>query len=178
VTQTNLLGTMNCARVALRGFVAQGQGQLYNFEGFGSNGKMFRTGLAPYGATKCAIRYLTRALAREVAGTNVQVAALSPGIVVTDLLLKPYARQPAQLAKAQRIFNVLADHVETVTPYLAQRVLENRKSGVLIAWLTTPKVLARFLCASFRKRNLFEGHALHLPAGEPAHARRPRPPAP
>jgi NAD(P)-dependent dehydrogenase (short-subunit alcohol dehydrogenase family) len=156
VSNTNLLGSMNCARAALAGFIKQNHGQLYNFEGFGSNGKMFRTGLTPYGATKSALRYLTLALAKEVTGTKVQVGALSPGIVVTDLLLKPYAGRADELAKAKKIFNILADRVETVTPYLVERVLQNDKNGQIIAWLTSAKVMGRFATAAFRKRDLFE----------------------
>ncbi len=156
VCNTNLLGSMNSARVALAGFIAQGHGQLYNFEGFGSNGKMFRTGLAPYGATKSALRYLTKALAKEVAGTNVKVCALSPGIVVTDLLLAPYEGRPDELEKAKKVFNILADRVETVAPYLAERVLQNDKNGRVIAWLSSAKVLKRFATASFNKRDLFK----------------------
>lgn len=156
VSNTNLLGSMNCARAALAGFIKQNHGQLYNFEGFGSNGKMFRTGLTPYGATKSGVRYLTLALAKEVAATNVQVGALSPGIVVTDLLLQPYAEHADELAKAKKIFNILADRVETVTPYLVERVLQNDKNGQIISWLTTAKVMSRFATAAFRKRDLFE----------------------
>ncbi len=176
VTTTNLLGSMYCARVALAGFIKQNSGQLYNFEGFGSNGKMFRTGLTPYGATKSAIRYLTRALAKEVAKTNVQVGALSPGIVVTDLLLSAYHEHPQELTKAKKIFNILADHVETVTPYLVERVLANDKNGQLIAWLTTGKVLGRFATAGFKKRDLFS-EAVPPRAAKATAAAGIRPPA-
>lgn len=172
VTSTNLLGTMYCARVALAGFIKQNSGQLYNFEGFGSNGKMFRTGLTPYGATKSAIRYLTRGLAKEVAKTNVQVGALSPGIVVTDLLLSPYEEHPDELTKAKKIFNILADQVETVTPFLVEKVLENDKNGQIIEWLTTGKVLGRFATAGFRKRDLFQD-TVPPPAGRAASVRPP-----
>ncbi len=176
VTHTNLLGTLNCARAALAGMMKQGSGHLYNFEGFGSNGKMFRQGLTPYGSTKCAIRYLTRALAKEVEKTNVKVGALSPGIVVTDLLLSPYEAHPGELEKAKKIFNILADHVETVTPFLADKVLANDKNGQLIEWLTTSKVLGRFATAGFRKRDLFQDT---IPPPKPAVSRAPsaRPPA-
>lgn len=176
VTTTNLLGTMYCARVALAGFIKQDGGQLYNFEGFGSNGKMFRTGLTPYGATKSAIRYLTRGLAKEVAKTNVQVGALSPGIVVTDLLLAPYGEHPQELTRAKKIFNILADHVETVTPYLVERVLENDKNGQIIEWLTTGKVLGRFATAGFKKRDLFQD-TVPPPAASTARAASARPSA-
>ncbi len=57
--------------------------------------------------------------------------------------------------ESRKIFNILADKVETVTPWLAARVLRNKKSGALIAWLTTPKILFRFLMAPFSRRDLF-----------------------
>ncbi len=50
----------------------------------------------------------------------------------------------------------LAGHVETVTPWLAQKVLANKKNGVSISWLTRGKIIGRFLIAPFRKRDLFE----------------------
>jgi hypothetical protein len=46
--------------------------------------------------------------------------------------------------------------VETVTPWLAQKVLANQRSGVRITWLTRRKVMGRFLTAPLRKRDLFE----------------------
>jgi hypothetical protein len=42
-----------------------------------------------------------------------------------------------------------------VTPYLAEKVLANDKSGARIEWLTTLQVFGRFLTAPFRKRDLF-----------------------
>ena len=74
-------------------------------------------------------------------------------MVLTDMLLDniPAERQ----ANAKRIFNILADRVETVAPWLAQRILENDKAGARIAWLTTPQIFMRFLLARFRKRDLF-----------------------
>jgi hypothetical protein len=45
--------------------------------------------------------------------------------------------------------------VETVTPWLAERVLADEKHGAHIAWLTRGKVMWRFLTASLHKRDLF-----------------------
>ena len=53
------------------------------------------------------------------------------------------------------MFNILADKVETVTPWLAQKVLTNKRTGVRFNWLTRGKVMVRFLMAPFRKRDLF-----------------------
>ena len=58
-------------------------------EGFGS-GDQTALGMAAYGATKRAVTYLNKALQKEVSNTPVQVCTLSPGIVVTDLLVGDY----------------------------------------------------------------------------------------
>jgi hypothetical protein len=51
---------------------------------------------------------------------------------------------------------MLGDRVETVTPWLVQQMLENRKTGARFQWLTTPRLFARLLGARFIKRNLFD----------------------
>jgi NAD(P)-dependent dehydrogenase (short-subunit alcohol dehydrogenase family) len=152
--QTNLNGTLYGCKVALAGMVKQGGGQIYTFEGFGSDG-MTSVGISVYGSTKRAIRYLTEALAKEYAGTPVLIGSLSPGIVATDLLVYSSRTQdPAEWAKAKRIMNILGDRVESVTPWLAEQALANRSQGAKIAWLTRGKALRRFLSAPFNKRDL------------------------
>jgi hypothetical protein len=77
-------------------------------------------------------------------------------MVVTDLLTKQYeTRPPEDWERATRIFNILADHVEAVAPWLVDKVLKNEKTGVRFKYLTTPKLVGRFLAAPFRKRDLF-----------------------
>ena len=156
VVGTNLLGAMYGSRVALRGMIAQGHGALYNMEGMGSEGRL-APGMAPYGCTKRAIRYLIRALVAEAKSTPVLVGALSPGMVLTDLLLGESGASPEALERFRRIYNILADRVETVTPWLADRILANTKQGARIAWLTQGKAMGRFMLAPFRKRDLFSG---------------------
>lgn len=157
VVAINLIGSLYGCQVAIRGMRAQGGGHVYNFEGFGSNGRQFHPYMGAYGCTKSAIRYLTEALRRETKGSGVRVGAISPGIVVTDLLSEPYRNKPAEWAKAKKIFNILGDHVETVTPFIAEELLKGRASGQTISWLTTGKVLGRFISALFRRRDLFAG---------------------
>jgi hypothetical protein len=76
-------------------------------------------------------------------------------MVVTDLLTGQYRDRPDEWERAKRIFNILADRVETVAPWLAERVLANTQSGARIRWLTRSKLIGRFLAAPFRKRDLF-----------------------
>lgn len=154
IVNTNLTGMLFGCKVALAGMKEQGRGQLWNMEGFGSNG-MARAGLTAYGATKRAVDYLNRALRKDAAGTGVQVCALSPGMVLTDLLIGEYDFDSPAGQRAKGIFNILADRVETVTPWLAEQVLKTDRDGARVAWLTTGKVMARFLTARLRKRDLF-----------------------
>ena len=154
IVNINLIGMLLANKVALAGMKAQGGGQIWNMEGFGSNG-MAQPGLAAYGATKRAVDYLNKALRKDAAGTGVQICALSPGIVVTDLLVGDYDLDSEQWRQAKRMFNILGDTVETVAPYLVERILKANRDGARVAWLTTGKAMRRFLAAPFRKRELF-----------------------
>lgn len=155
VVETNILGTMYGTKVALKEMLAQGYGALYNMEGLGSDGRIV-DGLAIYGSTKSALRYLDRSLEKQLKDMPVIVGALSPGMVVTDMLTIQYEnRPPEEWERAKRIFNILADRVENVTPWMAEQILKNEKSGVRIAWMTPGKLLYRFIVAPFRRRDLF-----------------------
>jgi len=155
VVSANLIGVTNGCAVALAGLEAQdGGGWIWNMEGFGSGGQK-QPGMTTYGATKRAVTYLTESLVKETKGGNVKVGFLSPGIVATDLLTDDYDGQPEAFEKARKIFNILGDRVETVTPWLADHLLAASKSGARVAWLTTPKAMGRFMTAGFRKRDIF-----------------------
>jgi NAD(P)-dependent dehydrogenase (short-subunit alcohol dehydrogenase family) len=154
IVQTNLIGVMYASHIVLREMLKQGSGQLFNMEGFGSEGRKM-VGIIPYGTTKYALRYFTKSLQLELKDTPIIAATLSPGIVITDLLMDDYKRRPQDLERAKRIFNILGDTVETVTPFLAEGVLANTRQGAHIAWLTTPKIITRFMTSPFNKRDLF-----------------------
>lgn len=154
VVDTNLLGVMYSSQIVINEMLKQGGGQLYNMEGLGSDGRI-ADGLAVYGSTKRALNYFTKSLQLETKNTPVQVCLLSPGIVITDLLIQDYEGMPEKFERAKKFFNILGDTVETVTPYLAEKILAN-KDGKKVAWLTTPKVFMRFMTAAFNKRDLFK----------------------
>ena len=158
IVDTNLTGLLLACKVALTGMKEQGGGQIWNMEGFGSNG-MAQPGLAAYGATKRAVNYLNKALRKDAASAGIHVCTLSPGIVVTDLLTGDYDLNSAEWQRAKRMFNILADRVETVTPFLADGILKANRDGAKVAWLTTGKAMGRFLTARFRKRDLFADQA-------------------
>jgi NAD(P)-dependent dehydrogenase (short-subunit alcohol dehydrogenase family) len=157
ITSINLIGAINGCAVAIAGMLAQGSGYVWNMEGYGSNG-MKAPGMAPYGSTKYGLTYLTGTVVKELADKPVGIGYLSPGIVVTDLLVGDYDGNPAAFEKAKRALAVLGDKVETVTPFLADGVLNTHKNGARVAWLTKRKAALRFATAGKqRKRNIFEG---------------------
>lgn len=154
IVDIDLKGLIFGSQVAIRGMIQQGQGHLYNMEGFGSNGRT-RAGISLYGATKSAVRFLSRSLTKETADSPVKVSTLSPGIVITEFITDQYKDDPQGLEAAKKVFNTLGDRVETVTPWLVEQVLANEKSGASIAWLTPFKVIKRFATARITQRDLF-----------------------
>lgn len=151
---TNLTGALLASKVAIRNMLDQGHGQLWNTEGFGSDGAT-QPGMVAYGSTKRAVRYMQKGLRKDTADTPVQVCTISPGIVVTDLLVGDYDLTSEAWEKSKKIFNILGDEVQTVTPWLADQVLATDKSGARVAWLTRRKAGGRFMTAAFNKRDLF-----------------------
>jgi len=160
VVDTNLIGLLYGCKVAIKGLLAQGQGQVFNFEGHGSN-DMVLAGLTPYGTTKRAVRYLTESLLAELDGKPVIVGTISPGIVITDLLIQDMKNMTEEDRKqARMIFNILGDKVETVTPFLAEKVLANTKPGARIDWLTDEISQQRFADDKYLERDLLSEFGL------------------
>jgi NAD(P)-dependent dehydrogenase (short-subunit alcohol dehydrogenase family) len=156
VVETNLLGALNGTKVAMEGMLAQGRGAIYNMEGMGAEGGRVE-GLALYGLTKRAIAYLDRALAAEARGTPIIVGAILPGMVATEMLSDQYKDRPEEWGRAKRIFNILADPVDEIAPWAAERMLRNTRSGIVMKRRSSIGLMGRFLLAPFRKRELFPG---------------------
>ena len=152
VVDTNLIGLIYCNQIVINGMMQQGSGTIYNMEGSGSSGRPFPT-LLLYQLTKRALKFMTTGLVKATEDSQVKICYLSPGIVPTDLLVEGYDEEG--LNRAKRIFNILGDRVETVTPYLADEILKNDKHGARIAWMTTPKIIWRFITSPFNKRDIF-----------------------
>jgi NAD(P)-dependent dehydrogenase (short-subunit alcohol dehydrogenase family) len=151
---TNLTGLMYCNQIAMNGMYRQGGGKIFNMEGFGSNG-MVRPAISVYGTTKYGVRYLTKALAAEMQGTPVKVCYLSPGIVITDLLVPPPEKRDANWERSKKILNLLADTVETVTPFLVEGMLAVKEGGEAVRWLTPRKIIGRKLASYVKPRDVF-----------------------
>jgi NAD(P)-dependent dehydrogenase (short-subunit alcohol dehydrogenase family) len=156
IVETNLLGVMYGSMVAVQGMLEQGFGAIYNMEGMGSTGRKME-GMTVYGTTKYGLRYFTESLVMETQNTPIIVGAIRPGMVMTDMLYKEeFEGRPEDLERTKRVFNILADKVDTVAPWLVDRILANNKTGIEISWLTTWKIAGRFLAAPFRNRDVFQ----------------------
>jgi short-subunit dehydrogenase len=151
---TNVVGLLNCNSVVIPKMYAQGGGKIFNMEGFGSNGQI-RFGASVYGMTKYALFYLTKSLVQELEKTPVKMCYLSPGIVVTDMLVPPPDQRGEAWEQVKKILNILADTVETVTPFLVEGMLKANRNGDAVRWLTKAKVRRRFFMNIFRKRDVF-----------------------
>jgi NAD(P)-dependent dehydrogenase (short-subunit alcohol dehydrogenase family) len=153
VVDTNLTGMMMATQMIYNRMKDQGHGAIYNMEGLGSDGR-YVPGLIPYGATKRAVRYFTETFAKEVNDDQILVGTISPGMVMTDLLIEPLKKNPERNKQAVRIYNILADETETVAPWLVERMIGNTRNGAKIAWLTKGKVFKRFLLSPVRRRDI------------------------
>ena len=155
VIATNLLGTAYGSQVAVKGMLTQGFGAIYNMEGMGGDGRK-HPGLTTYGTSKYAVHYFTKSLALEAKETPVIVGSLRPGMVITDLLTERYKDRPEEWERAKKIFNIIADRIENVTPWLAKRMLVNQKNGAILAYSSILKLLWRMVSQPFNRRNLFQ----------------------
>lgn len=157
IIDTNVKGLMLATHVAYNGMLKQGSGAIYNMEGLGSDGRSI-PGLTPYGTSKRAVRYFTDAFAKEVKNGPVIVGTISPGMVLTDMTLGQLRKDPDKNRELKKIYNILANDPETITPFLVKKMIQNRKNGVKISWLTPGKIMTRFMLAPLLRRDIVSRH--------------------
>ena len=155
VVDTNVLGLIFGSQVAVRGMLAQKHGAIYSMEGMGSDGRM-HDGLITYGMTKYAVDYFTEALVKEIKGTPLIIGSLRPCLIATVFITNQYVNRPDDWEKDKKIFNIIASRIETVAPWLVDKILTNQKSGVCISYSSRSKLFMRFLTAPFSKRVVFD----------------------
>jgi gluconate 5-dehydrogenase len=81
--QTNVSGPFHVAQAVARGMIARGRGKIINIASVQS--ELARPNIAPYTATKGAIRNLTRGMCTDWARHGLQVNAIAPGYFRTEL---------------------------------------------------------------------------------------------
>jgi NAD(P)-dependent dehydrogenase (short-subunit alcohol dehydrogenase family) len=83
VLNVNVRGNFVMARECGRRMIEQKSGKVINVGSLHTGYSL--AGMVPYGASKGAIGSMTRALAVEWAAYNIQVNAIAPGFILTDL---------------------------------------------------------------------------------------------
>lgn len=83
IIDTNLSSAFFCCRAAIPHMVAEKQGKIINISSiWGTSGASCE---AAYSASKAGLNGLTKALAKELAPSNIQVNAVSCGVIDTDM---------------------------------------------------------------------------------------------
>ena len=165
MVRANVIGSINAAQVAVAGMARQGGGQLYlTLGGGGASGRVV-PGMAVYSTTKRAVKYLAGALVkerREARDDSIRIGTISPGVNVTEGLLREIRALPAAArARALKQLEFIGEHVGTTTPWIVERILASTRQGDDITWLTNSRLLGRAFSTLFgRKRNLLSRYPI------------------
>jgi 3-oxoacyl-[acyl-carrier protein] reductase len=106
VINTNLRGCFHFIRAVAPVFRTQKAGRIVNMTSI--NGMRGKFGQSNYAASKAGIIGLTKSIARELGRSNVNVNAVAPGLIETDMI----AAMPAE-AKAQSLSETVLDRLGT-----------------------------------------------------------------
>jgi len=83
VLAVNLKGTFNCIKAVSRPMIKQRSGKIINIASI--IGMIGNTGQANYSASKAGIIALTKTAAKELASRNINVNAVAPGFIQTEM---------------------------------------------------------------------------------------------
>ena len=131
VIDTNLNGVFNATRACIVSMMKQKNGDIVNISSVsGIFGLPRQTN---YSASKGGVNAFTKALAKEVAAYNIQVNAVAPGFIETEILAdfsEEQKKQVTELIPLGRMGNaedvahcvkfLLSDHAEYITGQIIQ----------------------------------------------------------
>jgi len=140
--QVNTMGSLLCSQAAIRLFMEQLEAEprpvqpryhIFNF-GFSVFGAQLSSSTVPHKSTKRGVAEMTQFLAAELKKNRLDhaigVHECSPGLVLTDLLLKPDT--PVAL---RRFFNTIAEEPDVVARFVVPRMLNMREANSEVRYL-------------------------------------------
>lgn len=83
----NLKGVLHCVRAVAKNMIANRYGRILNLSSIAALGTAF-PGTTPYAATKAAVIILTKRMAFELGEHNINVNAISPGFIKTEMTIQ------------------------------------------------------------------------------------------
>ena len=83
IMQTDLMGTMNCARAVLPSMISRKAGSIINISSMW--GQCGASCEVDYSAAKAGVIGFTKALAKEVAPSGIRVNCIAPGFIMTEM---------------------------------------------------------------------------------------------
>tara|TARA_Y100000389_G_scaffold164303_1_gene167911 strand:- start:388 stop:1227 length:840 start_codon:yes stop_codon:yes gene_type:complete len=149
IVETNIIGTLNGSKVMIETMRSQNKGILVNMEGAGSNG--FATpNHAVYGMSKQAITHFTKSLIKEHILSDFYICSISPGMVLTDILLKDSSNE-----NLKWVFNTICEDSDFVSEFLTERIL-NISKHEQIRYLTVFRIIWLVGISLFRRHRHFD----------------------
>jgi len=98
VLDVNLKGSFNCLKAVSRPMVKQRSGKIVNIASI--IGIIGNPGQANYAASKAGLIALTKTAAKELASRNINVNAIAPGFIQTDMTAKLSAQLQQKMKEA------------------------------------------------------------------------------
>ncbi len=130
VLDTNLKSAFNFSKAVCRQMMSQREGRIINISSI--SGVMGNAGQVNYSSAKAGMIGLTKSLAKELASRNIQVNAIAPGFVDTDMTEKLTPQQREALmniipmkrtAKPEEIASVVVFLASPASSYMTGQVL-------------------------------------------------------
>jgi 3-oxoacyl-[acyl-carrier protein] reductase len=130
VMDVNLKGYFNYIRAATPIFKEQGHGKIVNITSI--NGLRGKFGQTNYSASKGGIIALTKALAKEMGKSNVNVNAVAPGMIATEMMLQ-IPEKYLQIAKDETVLGRIGDpeDVSNVVSFLCSEKSKHVTGSVI-----------------------------------------------
>lgn len=129
VIETNLKGTFNCIRFASKYMIKKRQGKIINISSI--SGIYGNAGQANYSASKAGVIGLTKSAAKELAKRNINVNAVAPGFIETEMTeqLSDKVKETAvsnipigRFGKPEEVANVVAFLADEGSNYITGQV--------------------------------------------------------